>query len=145
MALDTRISGQAALDACDAVVDRYDLDTPPGLLRIYDDTAARPAGPDTAISTQVLLATLTMSNPAFGAAADQAPGARATASAITDDTSAAATGTAAFFRGVTGTAFTALIDGEIGTSGADMNLNTLAIVIGATVSITAWTIDMPES
>ncbi len=37
------------------------------------------------------------------------------------------------------------IDGEAGTSGADFNFNMLSIVSGATVSLTSWTVTMPES
>ena len=102
-----------------------------GLLRIYDGT--RPASGGTATT---LLAELTMSDPAFGAAAAAA----LTANAITDDSSANATGTATWFRIVDSTgAF--VIDGDVGTSGSDLNLSTTSIVSGGTVSVTSLVIN----
>jgi hypothetical protein len=142
MALATRISNAAAKAACDAIVDLIDGGAGAGLLRIYDGTQA--TDPDTAIGAQVLLAELTLSDPAFGAAADAAPGGRATASAITTDASANATGTATWFRVVT-SAGTAILDGSVGTSGADLNLNTTSIVSGASVAVTSWTFTVPET
>jgi hypothetical protein len=143
MANSPRISNAAAIAACDAIVDLIDGDTPPGLLRIYDGTQA--TDPDTAVAAQVLLAELTFSNPAFGNAADDTPGGIATASAITDDSSANATGTASWFRIVTGTAFTAVLDGSVGTSSVDLTLNTASITSGDIVSVTSFTVTMPES
>ena len=90
-----------------------------------------------------------LATPAFGAAADAAPGGVATAGAVADDTSANATGTLGWLRASSSnsqfTALDDLIDGEAGTSGADFNYNTLAIESGATVSLTSWTVTMPES
>ena len=61
------IVSEAAVDAmCDALVDLCEGGTPPAIMRIL--TGAQPADPDTA-QTGTLLATLTFSNPAFGAAA----------------------------------------------------------------------------
>lgn len=146
MALNTRISNGPAITMCDAMVDSLDLGTGAAIVRGY--SGAQPADPDTAASG-TLLFTLTCSDPAFGAAADINPGARATASAITSDTSADATATLGYCRGWTtndgATPLTAKIDGEAGTSGADWNFNTLAIVSGATVAATSWTVTMPET
>lgn len=141
MALNTRISNAMAIAMCDAAVDRLDLGAGAALLRIY--SGAQPAGPDTAASG-TLLAELTCSDPAFGNAVDLNPGARATANAITSDSSANATGTAGYCRAVQ-SGGTAEIDGEVGTSGADMNLNTVSIVAGAEVAISSWTVTVPES
>jgi hypothetical protein len=142
MALATRISNAAAIAACNAIVDLIDAGAGAGLLRIYDGTQA--TDPDTAVGAQTLLAELTLSDPAFGAAADAAPGGRATASAITSDASANATGTASWFRIVDSNGL-AIIDGSVGTSGADLNLNTVSIVSGASVAVTSWTFTVPES
>lgn len=143
MATNTRISNAAAIAACDAIVDLIDGGAGAGLLRIYSGT--QPADPDTA-ATGTLLAEITLNDPAFGAAADAAPGGIATASVspALEDTSANATGTAGYFRVVDSNG-TAIMDGEVGTSGADLNLNTTSIVSGATVSVTSWTVTMPES
>jgi hypothetical protein len=146
MALNTRISNGPAIVLCDAMVDSLDNGTGAAIVRGY--SGAQPADPDTAASG-TLLFTLVCSDPAFGNAADINPGARATASAITSDTSADATATLGYCRGWTtndgATPLTAKIDGEAGTSGADFNFNTLAIVSGATVALTSWTVTMPES
>lgn len=101
-----------------------------GLLRIYDGT--RPATCGTATT---LLAELTFSDPCAGAAASGV----LTMSAITADTQANATGTASWFRAVDSTG-TCCIDGNVGTSGSDLNLNSTSITINQQVSITSFTI-----
>jgi len=145
-ALNTRISNEVALLMCDAAVDNLDEGT--GAAVIQGRTGAQPADPDTAVAG-TLLFTLVCSDPAFGAAADAAPGGTATASAISDDTSADATGTLGYCRASSSNDGAAPlddhIDGEAGTSGADFNFNTLSIVSGATVSLTSWTVTQPES
>lgn len=140
MAVATRLSNTAAKAACDAVVDL--LDGAGSTCKIY--TTAQATDPDTAIGAQTLLGTLTFSTPAFGAAADANPGGRATANSITGDSSADATGTAVWFRCAT-SGGTAHIDGSVGTSSADMILNTVSIVSGAAIDISSWTVTMPES
>jgi len=99
-----------------------------GLLRIYDGT--RPATGGTATT---LLAELTFSDPSFGAAS----GGVLTASAITQDAAANATGTATWFR-VVDSAGTFVMDGNVGTSGSDLNLNSTSISTGVAVSITSF-------
>jgi hypothetical protein len=106
-----------------------------GLLRIYDATGGTPANVGTAISTQVLLAELALSA-TFAAAASSGT---LTASAITQDSSANATGTAAFFR-LTTSGGTAVVQGTVSTSGADLNLNTVSIVSGGPVQVTSLVI-----
>lgn len=101
-----------------------------GLLRIYDGT--RPASGGTATT---LLAQLTLS-------ATFAPAASLgvlTASAIGSDASADATGTATWARLTTsGGVFVA--DMGVGTSGQEVTLNTVSIVIGGTVACTSLVI-----
>jgi hypothetical protein len=103
------------------------------LLRIYDGSV--PANVGTALGAQVLLAELTMSATPFPAAS----GGVLTANAITQDSSANATGTATFFR-LTTSGGTAVVQGTVGTSGADLNLNTTSIVSGGPVQVTSLTI-----
>lgn len=142
MATATRISNAAAKAACDAVVDLLDAGAGAGTIKIY--TGTQPTDPDTAVGAQTLLGTLTFSDPAFGNAADANPGGRATASAITSDSSADATGTAAWFRTADSNGV-AVMDGSVGTSSADMILNTTAIVSGAEIAISSYTVTMPET
>jgi hypothetical protein len=104
-----------------------------GFLDIYDGT--QPVTADTAIGAQVKLARLTFGNPAFGAGVAGV----ATANAITQDSSADATGTATWFRALKSDG-TAVLDGSVGTSGANLNLNSVAISSGAAVSVTSMTL-----
>jgi hypothetical protein len=101
-----------------------------GLLRIYDGT--RPA---TGGAATTLLAELTC-NATFAPAAS---GGTLTLNAITQDSSANATGTATWFR-ITTSGGTAVIDGNVGTSGSDLNLTTTAIVSGQPVSVSSFVI-----
>jgi hypothetical protein len=101
-----------------------------GFLRIY--SGSRPA---TGGATTTLLAELTC-NATFAPAAS---GGVLTLNAITQDSSANATGTATWFRIVT-SGGTHVIDGDVGTSGSDLNLNTTSLVTGAAVSVTSFTI-----
>ena len=81
----------------------------------------------------------TLSATAFGAASS----ATKTANAITSGT-AGNTGTATFFRAYKSDHTTAVIDGSVGTSGADMTIATTSIVSGATVSCSSWTVSDPS-
>lgn len=111
------------------VLNALDAGAGAALIRIYDGT--RPASGGTATN---LLAELTCSDPA-GTVANGV----LTFSAITQDASANATGTATWFRAVDSTgAF--VIDGNVGTSGSDMNLTTTSIVATQPVSISSATI-----
>jgi hypothetical protein len=150
-AVATRLANVIAIDACDAIVDR--LDEGAGAAVISIRSGAQPADPDTT-ATGTLLAKPVMGDPAYGAAADAAPGGRATAAAITDDSSAAATGTAGYCRKSStndgATPLDDLIDGNVGDTGTagvdfDMVLNTVSIVSGAAVGITSDIMTMPES
>jgi hypothetical protein len=101
------------------------------LLRIYDGT--RPATGGTATT---LLAELTCGTP-FAAGAS---GGVLTLGAITQDTSANATGTATWFRIVKADGTTHVLDGNVGTSGSDLNLTTTSIVATQPVSVSSFTI-----
>jgi hypothetical protein len=104
-----------------------------GKLRVYD--GLQPVDPDVAITDQNLLAELTFSATAFGAAVNGA----AAANAITKDSSADRTGTATWFRAFKTDGISPVFDGTVGTTGADLNLNTVAIQANAELAITALT------
>jgi len=138
------ISNARALVLCDSVVDACDAGAGAAVLTIYDGTM--PTNLDTALSGNTILAELTMSDPAFGAAADAAPGATATANSITDDSAANATGTASFFRIHDSNSLGCLQGSATATGGGGiLELNTISLVVGATVSITSLTVTVPES
>ena len=141
MAVQTKLSNAAAIAACNAVVDLLDGGSGAGYIEIR--TGSPPSNVDDA-APGTLLATLPLSDPAFGSAADANPGATATASAITSDSSADATGTAGWFRAYDSNA-TAVIQGTVGTSDADLILASVSITAGNTVSVSSWTVTMPES
>ena len=103
-------------------------------LRIYNGT--RPANANTAITSQTMLVELTCNATAFAAAAS---GGVLTANAISNGT-AAATGTASWFRLWQSNGTTAIMDGDVSTAGADLNLNNTSIATGQTVSVSSFTV-----
>lgn len=105
-----------------------------GTLTLYSGTRPATGG---AVTTEV--ATLTFSDPAFPAAS----GGSVSASAITDDASATG-GTATWFR-VADSTGAAVMDGDVGTSGADLNLNSTTIAAASTVSVSSFTITAGNS
>lgn len=142
MANNFNISNACAKAMANTFNDQVNIGTTAAVLDIR--TGAQPADPDTA-ATGTLLGTLTFSDPAFTAATDANPGGRVTASAITNDSSADATGTAGYFRiRATGTGAADVADGEVGTAASDLNMNTTAITAGSTISITSMTVTMSE-
>lgn len=145
MANSPRISAESAIAACDAIVDRLDEGSTAATIR--GRTGTQPADPD-ATETGTLLFTLTMQSTAFNAASDASPGGIATAATITSDTSADATGTIGYCRaGATGTGADDHIDGSAGVSSGtfDFEFNTDAFVAGAAVTMTSFTVLMPQS
>lgn len=102
------------------------------IIRLYDGT--QPTNANTAISTQTLLVSLTIAG-GFGTDSNGT----ITLGAVTNGT-AVASGTASFFRIVKSDGTTVVMDGSVGTSGSDLNLNTTTVASSQTVSITAGTI-----
>lgn len=105
------------------------------LLRIYDGTQ-----PATGGAATTLLAELTC-NATFAPASS---GGVLTLNAITSDPSANATGTATWFRIVQSGGSTHVFDGTVGTSGADLNLNSVSIVATGSVAVSSFTITAPN-
>jgi len=99
---------------------------------IYDGTRA--ATPDTAIGAQVKLVRFTLNATPFAAASNGVAAANAVATV-----QALATGTATWCR-ILNVGGTVLADGDVGTSGQEVNLNTVSIVSGGDVSITSGTL-----
>ena len=104
----------------DAVKTAIDAGAGAGKLKIYTSGGG------------TLLAVLTLSDPCGTVSGDTL-----TFSAITADSSADATGTAAEAK-ITTSADADVVTGlTVGTSGANINLNTVSIVSGATVSMSS--------
>lgn len=113
-----------------------------GFMDLY--TGAQPANADSAV-TGTLLATVTLPATAFNAAASGS----ITLQGTWQCASAAATGTAGYFRmrlsGDAGGASATLVrmQGSVGTVGTDLILNNASISVGQQVTITAATITQP--
>lgn len=116
-----------------------DAGSGPGKIRIY--TASRPAGPDTAVGAQTLLAEFTLADPSFASAVNGVITLDATPVLATTGLAA---GTAAWFRLLDSTN-TAVIDGKVSTSGGggDLILNTTTVSVGLDLEITSGTITVP--
>lgn len=138
MAADPRLSNAAASAAANAVVDLIDAGAGAGTLKLYGATI--PTNADTATSGQTLGATLTFSDPAFGAATNGV----ATADAITSDTSADADVTVVWGR-IADSDGNTVMDITVGTSGEDLNFNTNILATGATVAVTSLTYTQPKT
>ena len=102
------------------------------IIHIYQGT--QPADANTAISGQTLLVSLTVTG-SFGTDSNGT----ITLSSVANGT-AVATGTAQFFRITKSDNSTVIMDGSVGTSGADMNLNNTSIASTQVVSIASGTI-----
>lgn len=131
----TRIPTAARNAACDAVVDLADAGA--GAATIEIRTGSQPANANDA-ATGTLLATLTCADPAFGSASTGV----ATLAGVPLSTSGVAAGTAGWFRMKDSTGAT-VMDGSVGTSGAELNLNTTTISVGVTVQVTSGAVTMP--
>jgi hypothetical protein len=134
MANNPKFSNAAVNAEADAFSDLLDN----GYLRIYD--GAQPATADTALGAQVLLAELRFNATFAPAAVDGL----LTANAITSDSSANATGTAAWFRALKSDGTSVVMDGTVGVASADAIINSTAISIGAQVDCTALTLQVSK-
>jgi hypothetical protein len=132
MALTPKITSAAANAAVDAIAALCNG----GVLKIYK--GSQPETADTAADEDDLLASLALSNPAFAAADDGV----AEAETITPN-DAVQTGEAAWFR-VYDDDGDPVFDGSVGTTGCNLNLNSVAIEQYATVTITYFTCTMPK-
>jgi len=136
------LTNQACKDQLTALKTSYDAGTA-AVIQFY--TASRATDTDTAIGAQTLLGTCTMNATSFGAPAGSAGAdATITAAAITDDSSADATGTCAWCRISTQSGGTAVSDHNCGTSSSDFVFNTVAFTSGSTISVTSFVITQPH-
>ena len=117
--------------------DAIDAGSGAGTIKIY--SSPMPTLPSDAITAQTLLGTLTFSDPS-GATPT---GGVFTASAITQDSSADASGTASWARIADSTGAT-VVDVDITATGLGgaMQMNTTSVVIGGPILITALTVSL---
>jgi hypothetical protein len=129
MATNPFISDAAAKAAADAVCALCNG----GTIQVRSGT--QPANADAA-PTGTLLVTLTFSATAFAPAG--ATGGQATANAI-GAANAVATGTASWFRAFKSDGTTAVFDGSVGVSAADLILSSVALTSGGNVAVSSFT------
>ena len=129
MAENLKLSNSLANTQANAAATEFNT----GYLRIYD--GAQPTNADTAVGAQVLLAELRFNATAFGSASAGV----LTANALTADSSANATGTAAWYRCLKSDGTAVLCDGTVGTATSNLILPSTSIVSGTQVSVTAFT------
>lgn len=107
-----------------------------GIIEIYNGTI--PANANTAVTTQTKLGTLTFSDPSGSVTSGVF-----TASAITQDSSADATGTASWARIKDSTGATVCdIDVTSTGGGGVLQLNTVNVVAGGPILITSFTLSV---
>jgi len=143
MANHCRLASGAAQAACNAIVDLIDAGTGAGTFVIY--TGAEPDYANDAAGTEV--ATCTFGDPAYAAAVADGTNHWADANftggtAITDSSATGNASAVTYFR-LLDSDSGVVLQGTVGTSGADLNLNSTTIGAGASVSITALEVRVP--
>lgn len=123
-------TAQAAL-ALNALKAAYDSST----IRYYQGTM--PASVATGVGSDTLLGSLTMDSTAFPTTSTNV----LTANAITQDSSADATGTIGYAAVFNGSTLISLH--TVGTSGAEITVNTLSVVAGLPITMSSFTITQP--
>lgn len=115
----------------DAIAVALDAGAGPGKIAIYSGT--RPATAEDALSGNTKLVEFVLNDPSCSAA-----GSGALQLQVSPPVAAAAvaSGTATFFR-ATDSDSAVVLDGSVGTSGADLNVSTTSITSGQTISITS--------
>ena len=121
----------------DVIKTAIDAGSGAGLIKIYNGT--QPSLPSDAFTTQTLLGTLTFSDPCGSSSAGTL-----TFSAITQDSSADATGTATWAR-ITDSAANVVFDCDVGVTGggATLQFNTTNFVITGPILISSFTVSVP--
>lgn len=132
-----RLSTDTRNKACDAIVDDIDAGSGAGTITIRTGSQPTNVGDS---ESGTLLGTLTFSDPAFGAASTGT----ATASAITSDTSADATGTAGHAR-IFDSSANIVMDCTCGQGSGDVNFDDNTIVAEGTIAISSMTLTVPIS
>jgi hypothetical protein len=137
------ISMSAAIAALNAITAKLNVGGSPGTIKIYSGSA--PASLAASATGTLLSSANTLSTTAFPTAIDGGTNGLATANAntITGDTSAAASGTAGYFRACD-SAGVAVFQGTAGTAGTDLVLTSAAITAGGPVVISSWTVTLPD-
>jgi len=148
MALNTNVSKTPAKAMVNALVDSLDTGTAATHGTIELCSGVQPASPDT--GTPTVLATFDLPATAFGAATTGTGTetgyiiAQDNFATLTATASTAITGTktASFFRAKNKDGV-AKIDGSAGTATADLIINSVSVVAGQQIKVTAWKVRFP--
>ncbi len=132
-----RFSVLARNAKADALATFIDLGAGNAIIEFYDGTM--PTTPETALGAQVKLGTLTFADPAVTGAA--AAGV-ITFGTITGDSAADASGTATWAR-ITNPTTNIVVDLDVGTSGAAINMDNNVFVLGGTINVGSLTYTEP--
>jgi hypothetical protein len=132
-----RLAAATRNAACDAIVDLVDGGASAGIIEVR--TGSAPASADDAASGTLLL-TFTLADPAFGAASSGA----AAGASLPRTAVAVAAGTAGWAR-LLDSSNGKIMDLSVGTSNSDIELSTVTITLGRTVTLDAMTITMPAA
>lgn len=127
----TNLGANASANAVTALVSA-------GWIRIYD--GVQPATADTAIVSQVLLASIRLGTPAFATAVAGV----AAGNAVTPDLDIDANGIATWFRAYKSDGTTPVYDGSVGLLGCDLNLTSVTFLQHGTVTITSFSYQQPK-
>jgi hypothetical protein len=139
MANAIRISSAAAIAALNAVADLFDAGAGVGTIDFYTAGSGVPAYANTEITDQAMAASCDCADPAFGAAGADGVNHWADVNLASTATETSATGNAsavAFWRGKDSDG-NVVLQGTVGTTGCDINLNYTTIAATSTVNITA--------
>jgi len=123
-------------NACNGIVDSIDQGSGAGKINFF--TSTQPGSVGGTYGT--LLGTCPFSDPAFGNAATGV----ATASAITSDTNADASGTCTTFN-LADSDNNVLADGTAATSGADLHFKNNVLVEDRTIAVSGFQVTTPTS
>ena len=131
-----KIIAAARTDGMQAIIDRLDAGSGPATIDFY--TAAQPAGPHVAVTTQTLLGTATCSKPCATVSNGVA-----TFAAVTQEDAALDDGTAVWvrFRDSDGNA---VIDGDVTDTAGNgvVKLNTTTVVQGGPIAVSSAVLTM---
>lgn len=133
------ITDARALSMCNDLVDAFDNSGSAPTLEIRTGTAP---GPGVAATGTLLVSLDLDATAAFGAASMSGSNAVATLTGLPVSATIVASGTAGYFR-MNDDAGTAILEGTVGTSAADLVLDTTSLVQDATFQITSLTISVP--
>lgn len=112
-----------------------------GSLRMYSGTI--PTTPETAITSQTLLATFTFSATAFGTPSFSGGLSSATASFTSNSVLPGNAGTVTWARALASNGTTVVADFTVGTSGTDIIVANTSLVTTINVTITSFQLQMP--